>query len=287
MGLRTIPQANVGVAQGKGFEVELKYQHSFSKNLWLIANGDFTYSSSKFKKYEEPNYSDVPWRSHIGLSISQPMGYIAERLFIDQEDVNNSPRQQFGEYGAGDIKYKDINGDGLINTDDIVPIGFPTVPEIIYGTGFSMGYKAFDVSLFFQGSARSSFFIDANSITPFVNQGQRGLLKYISNDHWSENNRNIYAFWPRLSEYPIANNNQPSTHWLRNGSFVRLKTAEIGFTLPAKLTKKAYMRMLRFYMSGTNLLLWSNFKMWDPEMAGNGLGYPVQRVFNFGINLKF
>lgn len=287
MGLRTTPQANLGVAQGQGFETELKYQRTFNKDLWLVISGNFTYASSKLKKYEEPDYSDVPWRSRIGLKINQPMGYIAERLFIDEEEVNNSPRQQFGEYGAGDIKYKDINGDGQINTDDIVPIGFPTVPEIIYGTGFSMGYKGFDLSLFFQGSARSSFFIAPDAITPFINQGQRGLLKYISDDHWSENDRNIYAFWPRLSDRAISNNNQASTHWLRNGSFVRLKTAEIGYTLPEKLTKKAYIRMLRFYMSGNNLFLWSKFKMWDPEMAGNGLGYPVQRVINFGINLNF
>jgi hypothetical protein len=215
------------------------------------------------------------------------MGLIAERLFIDDEEVANSPVQQFGEYGAGDIKYKDINNDGVINNDDMVPIGFPTVPEIIYGTGFSLGYKAFDISVFFQGSARSSFSIAPDAITPFINKGQRGLLQYIADDHWSENNRDVYAFWPRLSEYAIANNNVSSTHWLRNGSFVRLKQAEIGYTLPERLTKKAFINSLRFYVSGTNLYLWSKFKMWDPEMAGNGLGYPVQRVINFGVNLNF
>lgn len=287
MGLRSIPQANVGIAEGKGLEVEMKYQKSFTKDLWLLVNGNFTYASSKYKQYEEPDYKDVPWRSIIGTKIRQPFGYIAERFFIDEEEVNNSPEQQFGEYAGGDIKYKDINGDGKINTDDIVPIGFPTVPEIIYGTGFSLGYKGFDFSCFFQGSARSSFFIEPNAITPFVNQGQRGLMKYIADDHWSENDRNINAFWPRLSEYAISNNNQNSTHWLRNGSFVRLKSAEIGYTLPRKLTQKAFINMLRFYVSGTNLFVWSKFKMWDPEMAGNGLGYPVQRVINFGLNLNF
>lgn len=215
------------------------------------------------------------------------MGLIAERLFIDEEEVQNSPRQMFGEYGAGDIKYKDISGDGQIDADDFVPIGYPTVPEIIYGGGFSFGYKAFDLSLFFQGSGRSSFFISPNAITPFVDKGQRGLLQYIADDHWSENNRNLNAFWPRLSEYAITNNNQTSTHWLRNGSFVRLKSAEFGYTLPARLTKKAYISTLRLYASGTNLLLWSKFKMWDPEMAGNGLGYPVQRVINFGLRTTF
>jgi TonB-linked SusC/RagA family outer membrane protein len=286
MGLRSIPQANIGIAEGSGFEAELKYQKSFSKNLWLTVNGNFTYATGRFKKYEEQDFSDVPWRSQVGVKLNQPRGLIAERLFVDDKEVANSPLQQFGEYQGGDIKYKDINNDGLINDDDMVPIGFPTIPEIIYGTGFSAGYKAFDLSIFFQGSARSSFFIAPDAITPFVNGGQRGLLQYIADDHWSENNRDVYAFWPRLSEYAIANNNKPSTHWLQNGAFLRLKQVEIGYTLPEKLTQKAFINKLRFYASGTNLLLWSKFKMWDPEMAGNGLGYPVQRVINFGVNVN-
>lgn len=287
VGLRTIPQANVGVAKGKGFEVELKYQKSFNRDLWAIVNGNFTYASSEYAKYEEPDYSDAPWRSRVGRKLGQATGYIAERLFIDEEDVNNSPNQTFGPYGAGDIKYKDINNDGEINSDDIVPIGYPTIPEIIYGTGFSLGYKTFDLSLFFQGSARSSFMINGEAISPFTGQGQKALLQYIADDHWSEANRDIYAFWPRLSEYTIENNNLNSTHWLRNGAFIRLKTAEIGYTIPENITKKLSISMFRIYLSGSNLLYWSKFKMWDPEMAGNGLGYPVQRVFNLGININF
>ncbi len=286
MGLLVPSQANLGVAKGDGFEVELKYQKNFNKNFWTVVNGNFTYASSKYNKYEEPNYSDAPWLSHIGTKLNQARGLIAERLFVDQEEVNNSPKQSFGEYGAGDIKYKDINKDGVINSIDVVPIGYPTVPEIVYGAGFSLGYKAFDLSCFFQGSLKSSFFIDPSKITPFVNKGQRGLLQYIADDHWSETNRNIEAFWPRLSEYEITNNSQPSTHWLRDGSFVRLKSAEIGYTLPKNLTKKVHVSMMRFYVNGSNLFIWSKFKMWDPEMAGNGLGYPIQRVINMGVNIN-
>lgn len=287
MGLETIPQTNIGVAEGSGFECELKYQKSFNKDLWLIVNGNFTYASSKYKEYEEPNYDDTPWMSRIGKKINQPYGYIAERLFIDDEEVNNSPKQWLGTYTAGDIKYKDINDDGKIDESDKVPIGYPTVPEIIYGTGFSFGYKALDISAFFQGSARSSFFINPSAITPFISRGQRALLKYIADDHWSETNRNLDAFWPRLSDYAIENNNVPSTHWLRNGAFIRLKSAEIGYTLPRKFTNKFSVEMMRFYVSASNLFVWSKFKMWDPEMAGNGLGYPVQRVINFGININY
>ena len=285
LGLRTIPQANIGVAEGKGFEVSAQYLQTFGSDIWLVGNGNFTYATSKYLEYEEPDYSDVPWRSQIGLKLGQPLGYIAERFFIDDEEVSNAPVQEFGDYRGGDIKYKDINKDGRINTDDLVPIGFPTVPEIIYGAGLSFGFHAFDLSIFFQGSARSSFFVDAAAITPFINQGQRGLLELIANDHWSENNRNLDAFWPRLSEYTISNNVQNSTHWLRNGSFLRLKSAELGYTLPENLTQKAFIQSCRVYVSGLNLYVWSKFKLWDPEMAGNGLGYPIQKVINFGIKL--
>lgn len=285
LGLRTIPQANIGVAEGKGFEVSAQYLQTFGTEIWIVGNGNFTYATSKYLKFEEPDYSDVPWRSQVGLKLGQPLGYIAERFFIDDEEVSNAPVQEFGEYRGGDIKYKDINKDGRINSDDLVPIGFPTVPEIIYGAGLSFGIHSFDISVFFQGSARSSFFIDAAAITPFVNQGQRGLLELIANDHWSENDRNLEAFWPRLSEYTITNNVQNSTHWLRNGSFLRLKSAEIGYTLPEHLTQKAFIQACRVYVSGLNLHVWSKFKLWDPEMAGNGLGYPIQKVINFGIKL--
>lgn len=287
MGLVTTPSANVGVAQGEGFEAELKYQKAFNEHLQLIVNGNFTYASSKYLEYEEPDFSDAPWRSHIGQKLSQRYGYIAERLFIDDADVANSPLQSFGTYGPGDIKYKDINMDGMINSNDQVPIGYPTTPEVIYGFGFTLRAYNFDLSCFFQGSARSSFFIDPGAIQPFRNNGQTALLQAIADDHWSEDNRNLHAFWPRLSDYEVANNQQSSTWWLRDGSFLRLKSAEFGYSLPKKVVQKIGMKSLRVYVSGSNLFYISKFKMWDPEMAGDGLGYPLQRVFNVGLNVQF
>jgi len=210
---------------------------------------------------------------------------IAERLFVDDEEIRNSPTQ-FGDYRAGDIKYRDINRDGIISELDRVPLGYPTSPEIVYGFGFSAGYKGFDLSCFFQGLGRESFWIDANSTSPFIN-GQNALLKAYADDHWSEDNRNIYALWPRLSESLISNNLQTSSWFMRDGSFIRLKSVEFGYTLPAKLISRAKMTNLRFYFSGINLLTFSKFDLWDPEMGGNGLGYPIQKVFNFGVQLSF
>lgn len=297
MGFQAPIRANIGEAKGQGVDISLDYSHIFNKNLWATIRGNFTYASSEFSEYEEPDYSATPWRSKIGSKLSQTYGYIAERLFVDDEDVANSPKQQFGEYTAGDIKYKDINRDGIIDEQDIVPIGYPTTPEIIYGFGFSVGYKAFDFNCFFQGSARSSFFISPLRITPFAQpydpdnelggkQANNALLQVIADNHWSESNQNMYAFWPRLSDTAISNNNQSSTWWLRDGTFLRMKSAEIGYTLPKRLTSKAKLENLRIYVSGTNLFNISKFKIWDTEMGNNGLGYPVQRVFNVGIQLS-
>lgn len=290
MGLVTIPQSNLGIAEGQGFEAEIKYQKSFTKDLWLVVNGNFTYATSKYVKVEEPDYSDAPWRSLVGRKLGQLDGYIAERLFIDDEEVANSPLQNFGDAFptmAGDIKYMDLNNDGVISSDDRVPIGYSGTPEIIYGTGFSLGYNRFDISCFFQGSARSSFMVDVRSVTPFVNNGQRALLKYIADDHWSESDRKFNPFWPRLSENVILNNAQNSTFWLQDGTFLRLKTAELGYSLPETVLRKIAISSLRFYVSGVNMFVWSKFKLWDPEMGSNGLGYPVQRVYNLGVNINF
>lgn len=289
LGLWSIPQANVGEAKSRGVDLSVDYRHSFNNDLWMIGRGTFTYARSTYSFYEEPDYSEYPWRSRIGQPIKQEWGYVAERLFIDEADIANSARQDFGNYLPGDIKYRDINNDGVINELDMVPIGYPTTPEINYGFGLSTGYKDFDFSFFFQGSARSSFWVDASAMSPFVRSGgtETGLAQFIADDYWSEASQNPNAYWPRLSTYRISNNTQRSTKFMENGNFLRLKSAELGYSLPRVLSKKLSLEQLRIYTSGTNLLLFSNFKLWDIEMGGNGLGYPIQRVFNIGVNISF
>ena len=228
--------------------------------------------------------------SRIGYPVNQQWGYVAERLFIDQEDIDNSPEQFNGfstvnSYLPGDIKYTDINNDGVINENDQVPIGKPTVPEIVYGFGVSAVYKNFDFSVFMQGSARSSFFINPNDISPFVNE--RNALSIIANNHWSEDNPDPNAFWPRLSTYEIQNNQKTSTWWLRDGDFLRLKSLEIGYTIPENWGSIFSTANIRLYLTGLNLFHFSKFDLWDPELAGNGLGYPLQRVVNVGAQVKF
>jgi len=289
MGLSADIQANVGEAQGQGVDLSVDYNKNFG-DMWVQARGTFTYATSKLLVNEEPNYpSNLAYLLKAGNSLSQNYGLIAERLFVDDEEVKNSPVQSFGEVMGGDIKYRDVNGDGIISSLDYVPLGLPTTPEIIYGFGVSIGYKKFDLSGFFQGSARSSFWIDPDKISPFVLNGpyQNGLLKAVAEDHWSEEKRDLYAFWPRLSPNQNRNNLQPSSWWMRNGSFLRLKTVELGYNLSGKTIKKMGLGSVRLYCNASNLFVISSFDLWDPEMGGNGLRYPVQKVFNFGANVQF
>lgn len=299
-GLQTSTKANVGEASSKGIDISIDYQENFKNGVWVTARGNFTYAVGVFEKVEEPDYSATPWLSAVGRPISQQWGYIAERLFVDDWEVLNSPTQQFGGsiLRGGDIKYRDINGDDQITALDRVPIGYPETPEIIYGFGVSSGYKGFDVSVFFQGSARSSFWIDANATAPFIDhswdndpfasyQKNNALLKAYADSYWSEANRDIYALWPRLSDSPVPNNTQRNTWFMQDGSFLRLKSAELGYAIPQNLYKRIGLEYARLYLSGTNLLTFSKFKLWDPEMGGNGLGYPVQRVVNIGLQVNF
>jgi TonB-linked SusC/RagA family outer membrane protein len=296
MGIIPEVKANLGTGSGRGLDMELNYEKSFNKDLWLTGRGTFTYAASEVIEWEEPDYSATPWLSKVGHNLSQTWGYIAERLFVDETEVASSP-EQFGQVMGGDIKYRDINGDGKISALDKVPIGYPTTPEINYGFGLSAGYKGFDVSFFFQGSARQSFWLQTGGngrIQPFLDSagndgmiGQNAIIQPIVDSYWSENNRNPYAFWPRLSTYAVNNNNETSTWFMQDATFLRLKSAEVGYSLPQTLVKKLYMTNLRVYLSATNLYCWSAFKLWDPEMAGKGLGYPLQRVFNIGVNIGF
>jgi len=293
MGFQSGIKANLGEAENRGFDVSFDYNKSFGNSWWTQLRANMTYAKNKLLVNEEPNYPDgLKHLSRIGRPIKQEYGLIAERLFIDDIEANNSPIQNFGGLTptmGGDIKYRDLNGDGRITDLDKVPLGFPTDPEIIYGFGFSVGYKNFDVSAFFQGSARSSFFIDPGNVTPFALNGgyQNGLLDVIANDYWSEDNQNLHAFWPRLTDGFNNNNGQKSSWWMRNGAFVRLKSVELGYNMPQNLLKRFKVSNLRIYMNGMNLYAWSKFKMWDVEMGGNGLGYPIQAVYNVGINVGF
>lgn len=292
-------KANTGSITSNGVDISLDYKKNFKGGFWITSHNTLTYAHNKIEKIDEPDYSATPWLSRVGYSYNQAWGYVAERLFVDDYDIANSPDQKssFGTVQAGDIKYKDINKDGKIDGNDRVAIGYPTVPELTYGFGVSTGYKGFDFSIFFQGSGRRAFWIDPKATSPFINSintstgatiagAYNQLLQAYADNHWSEGNRNSYALWPRLSTTLISNNTQQSTWFMRDGSFMRLKNLEFGYSIPAKTLRKIGLESVRVYYSGTNLLTFSKFNLWDPEMGGNGLAYPIQKTHNIGLTVS-
>jgi TonB-linked SusC/RagA family outer membrane protein len=293
-GLEADIYGNVGKMESKGVDGSIDYQKFFTKDFWLTGRANFTYAGNKYVEYDEPNYTDA-YRYRKGHSAGQQWGLVAERLFVDDYEVAQSPSQVDlgGTAHAGDIKYTDINDDGKVDLNDQIAIGYPTTPEIQYGFGLSAGYKNFDLSFFFQGNARVSFFIDPVGIAPFYDR--RNALAMVARGSWTETNPDVHAFWPRLSTERNANNfgkndgtaeeNWTSSWWLRDGSFVRLKTVELGYNTNA--LKKMGLENLRVYLSAENLFVISSFKLWDPEMGGNGMGYPLNRRFNIGVQLAF
>jgi hypothetical protein len=257
----------------------------------LQLRGNFTYSKNEITEADEM-VNRYPYLRRTGFRVDQAKGLVALGLFKDYEDIRNSPRQDFGDQRdvmPGDIKYKDINGDGIINNDDIVPIGATTRPNLIYGMGLSATWKGFDFNLHFQGAGKSHFFIDGFTVYPFVNGEWGNILEEMANaNRWILGvNEDPNAEYPRLSYGGNANNYRPSTYWLRDGSYLRLKTLEMGYSLPKALTTRLRLEKLRLHIIGQNLLTFSKFKLWDPEMgSSNGMKYPLGKTVTFGLTVN-
>ena len=269
------PWSNKGKVDNWGYEFSATWHKEFNKDLSMELRGNFTYTQNKYIDLDEPSYP-YSWQTSTGKPLSRQTGYIAEGLFQSQEEIDNSPVQNLGSTTmVGDIKYRDVNGDGAITEEDKVMISeYGNVPRIQYGVGLNIDYKRFNFGVFFNGSAMRDIMI--SGITPF-GQNDNNVMKFISDDYWTEENPNPNAAYPRLglTDAQFANNSVASTYWLRNGNFIRFKTLEIGYRF----------NHARVYFSGNNLFVFSPFKLWDPELSWNS--YPLQRTFNIGVQLNF
>lgn len=279
MGLAgSTPYANIGRVKNGGVDLSLEYNKAVNKDLIVTLRGTFTYAHNEVVAKDEPKLL-YPYTSALGHPINTIYGLISDGLFASEEDIVQSPRQEFSDYKVGDIKYRDLNGDGKIDGNDKTAIGFPTVPEIIYGFGGTVKYHKWDLTLFFQGVGNVS--LRMYNMHPFADASHFGynITQYIADNHWSESNPDVNAAYPRLSSTLNVNNNQVSSFWVKNATYLRLKNAEIGYTAT---------KFLRFYVAGSNLLSFSPFDNWDPEMgSGNGLKYPLQRTVKAGLQFQF
>lgn len=295
IGLTSQPWANVGKMQSTGVDGSLMFHHKFGE-FDLTVRSNMTLTKNEVLEYDE-EANAYPYKMTSGFRLNQERGLIAEGLFKDYDEIRTSPRQTFGDYAPGDIKYKDVNGDGIINNLDELPIGATRTPNAIYGIGASLQWRNFDFNIHFQGAGKSSYMLDGPSVYAFQNgawgniltdlekKGNRWIAKEISGTPDTEN---VNAKYPRLSYGGQGNNYRYSTFWLVNGSYLRFKTLEIGYTFPKQLITKLFMNSARIYFLGSNLAVWDSLKLWDPELAvGSGAKYPPARSFTLGLNVNF
>lgn len=284
-GIVTAPFANIGEMKNQGIDGNISLTKRYTKGGFKLF-GNFTYARDKIIVQDEApkNYA---YRMRTGQKYGQNFGLIALGYFLNEEDIRNSPEQKFGVVRPGDVKYKDINGDGVVTIDDEVPIGFSNLPEINYGFGFQADYKRFDIGVFFRGQARVSYSLGGAYI-PF-NQGVgKGNLFLQALDRWTVDSPRQDAQYPRLYNGTSANNWQYSTKNIYDGSFLRLADVEVGYNINEKFLESIKIKSLRFYTLVNNAAIFSKWKMWDPETGTNdGGNYPLQRKINFGIRAKF
>lgn len=285
IGLRSNPYGNLGKTENKGIDISVDYNHKIGA-VQLNLKGNFTYNRNKVIDDDLPAWA-YPYLERKGQKIGQRFGYIAEGLFADSAEIVRSPVQN-GNVRPGDIKFKDINGDGIINAYDQSAIGYGSVPEIVYGFGVNAAYKNFSIGLFFQGISNVDIYAYGEGFVPFQQGGTRGNLMDVITDRWTPENPNPHAFYPRLSFGDVNDNYKSSTWWVKNGRYLRLKNAEISYTLPVSWLKRVGVQRSRIYLMGYNILTFSPFKLWDVELGeGRGTKYPQLTTYNVGASFQF
>jgi TonB-linked SusC/RagA family outer membrane protein len=274
VGLVNSPYGNLGIVDNKGLDASLQYTVHVSSELELNVRGNITYNQDEVIDNDLPDPA-YPWINRRGNNLLARYGYIADGLFESYADVAASavPGDK-SIVKPGDIKYKDLNGDGLINAYDEAKIGRGDVPSLVYGFGLQASYKGFSVGAFFQGVGNADIMLSGRGIIPFANGGN---VYSSAVDRWTPENPSQNVLYPRLANGEAANFNnvRASSWWVKDVSFLRLKTAQITYNLPTRLYANSGINHIQVYLIGYNVLTFSKFKLWDPELlTSNGARYP-------------
>ncbi len=284
-----IPYANLGAVDNKGIEGSLEFRNKTASGFYYSVQGNFTYAKNKILEDDSP-VKPYEYQNSRGQSIDRPYGYIALGLFKDQHEIDNSPSQTFLQtiVRPGDIMYKDLNGDNKIDAGDETFIGYARTPELMYGFGGTVSYKGFDASIFFSGAARTSFFMNGRSMWAFAD----GLASYnvfreYYDNRWVPSKDNTNAVYPAALDTKASNNFTNNTQYMKNGNYLRLKTAEIGYNFPRKLLDKIRINNIRVFVNGINLAIWDHIKIINPEDNSANENYPLQRNINLGAQITF
>ncbi|TZF83224.1 TonB-dependent receptor [Pedobacter sp. BS3] len=273
--------ANKGRVIDYGTEIAATYNGDAGKVKYYVG-GQFTYAFNKIKEsYETPKKETYSYRQ--GHPVGQYFGLEAIGYFRDESDIISSPVQTFSTVRPGDLKYKDQNGDGIIDVNDQIAIGKANYPQINYGVNTGVAFNGFNLDLFFQGVANRSVYLSGYLFQPFTNNAN--VLDWAVNGRWTPETR-ATATYPRLTTQSNANNYQASTFWVRNANFLRLRNIELGYTLSKKAVAKMGLESIKFYVSGMNLLTWDDLAVdVDPETLS--MGYPTLKSYSAGISVKF
>jgi len=291
------PMANVGKMKSYGWDGNIAYTQRIGEvNLQLRAN--FTYQTTDVIDKDEAA-NELWYKMDKGFQLNQSRGLIALGLFENQEDIDRSPSQKALSNKTilpGDIKYKDVNGDGVITDDDKVPLGYRETPGLQYGLGLSANWKNWGINMLFQGTGKCDFFVGGSGPHAF-HDGKRGniLQVMVDGNRWipkeisgTEATEDPNADWPRLTYTNNSNNNRKSTYWLKERKYLRLRNLEITYDLPQMWTRKFLVSNMRIGFIGQNLFTWAPFKWWDPEGTnGSGSSYPINRTYSCYIQFSF
>lgn len=286
------PYGNIGRMKNWGYEGTLVFRMKKGDWNWEI-RGNFTYTDNRILEYDEVA-KVYDYQNLKGKRLDVTRGFIAIGYFRDSLDILNSPKHM-DLVRPGDIKYKDVNGDGMIDDNDIVPIGNASIPRLQYGFAGNMKWKGWELGLFFRGAGAVDYVLGGNGYAPFIDKEVGNVLSIVGNPEnrwipgWYSGDRateNPNARFPRLSYGMNKNNYRSSTHWLVNGAYLRLKTMEIAYSFPPLLLDRWRLTQLRISLIGDNLRVWDKVKLWDPEQASaNGAVYPLNRSFTLNVQI--
>lgn len=304
-GFRESPWQNFGKMSNKGFDGNIVFKQNIDK-VMLTFRGNVTYAKNKIVEYDEvaPRYD---YQAYTGQIYGKPLLYVAEGLYTpDDFDITENPADgsktytlkeglpvsSFGVVMPGDIKYKDQNGDGVINSYDATYEHdfYSQNPQWVYGFGLSGEWKGFYAGVFFQGVANASINLKSGHFIPFQSGSEEAVRKEALYSHWSSNdpyNQNV--LYPRLRPNQYTHNSLTSTWWYRSGNFLRLKNVELGYEFNDKFLARHWIKRARLYVQGTNIAVWDDIKMWDPELgsANGGEKYPLNMTWTLGLELGF
>lgn len=285
----TSAAGNLGKTTNQGFEIELNYRGTIGPDFQYNVGATFTHAKNKITEMNEPDLK-TDYRKREGHPINQYFGLVADG-FVTQADLNsgNLPVSTFGTVKVGDLKYRDINGDGFIDDRDETFIGYSDIPENTYALTLGANWKGIGFSIMFQGVDHVSRYYDAEAMFAFVSGGkvkEHHLQRW--NPALSEQQNLAQAQYPLLHYDSYGDHNQrANSFFLKNGAFLRLKNIELSYSLPEKWIKHALMTQCRFFINANNLVTWDHLGgLTDPESNGSNR-YPICKTVNFGVNIQF